>query len=61
MKYKRVSLEEALKLRVDLETYLDSVHAGVRKGDFSNVRMAYEGDAISSVAFPRSSLARVLS
>ncbi|KAK5172580.1 uncharacterized protein LTR77_002700 [Saxophila tyrrhenica] len=38
MKYKRVSLDEALALRSDLNSYLDAVQAGVSKGDFSKVK-----------------------
>ena len=38
MKYKRVSLEEALKLRQDLESYLDGLQVGIKKNDFASVK-----------------------
>lgn len=38
MKWKRVSLEEALQLRKDLEAYLDSIASAVEKNDFSQVQ-----------------------
>ena len=37
MKYKRVSLDEALKLRTDLEKYLNDVQAAIEKNDFASV------------------------
>ena len=37
MKYKRVSLEEALKLRTDLDDYLSAMQAAIEKNDFSSV------------------------
>ena len=38
MRYVRVSLEEALKLRKDAEKYLDAVQSGIEKGNFDNVQ-----------------------
>lgn len=38
VRYKRVSLEEALELRAKLEKYLDAMHAAIGKGDFGDVQ-----------------------
>ena len=38
MRYKRVSLEEALKLRKVVDDYLDSVQTGIEKNDFGGVK-----------------------
>lgn len=37
MRYVRVSLEEALKLRKDFDSYLDAVESGIEKGNFDNI------------------------
>lgn len=38
MRYHRVSLEEALKLRTDLENYLNDVQKGIQDGSFDGVQ-----------------------
>jgi hypothetical protein len=38
MRYVRVSLDEALKLRKDFEQYLDAVQSSIEKGDFNNAK-----------------------
>lgn len=37
LRYKRVSLEEALKLRKDLAAFLDAVQKGIETGDYKHV------------------------
>ena len=38
MRYKRVSLDEALKLRKEFDDYLDDVQSGIEKGSFDSVK-----------------------